>query len=126
RAQLEALTDLAATTDVTVYALDPCEELWDDVAGRRAADVTTDPLPLVLWGRPVRDTLSALVERTGGDLEARFADAGPGDGATARDRLLADVRLRRAPSLTEAGEPAREAGVVVLACPNARREIEVT
>src|SRR5262249_14644114 len=37
RAQLEALTDLAATTDVTVYVLDPCEELWDDVAGRRAA-----------------------------------------------------------------------------------------
>ena len=125
RAQLEALTDLAATTDVTVYALDPCEELWDDVAGRRAADVTTDPLPLVLWGRPVRDTLSALVERTGGDLEARFADPGPGDGATARDRLLADVRRRRAPSLTDAAEPARDAGVVVLACPNARREIEV-
>ena len=31
RAQLEALTDLAQTTDVTVYVLDPCEELWDDV-----------------------------------------------------------------------------------------------
>src|SRR6185295_5055378 len=30
RAQLEALSDLAATTDVTVYVLDPCEELWDD------------------------------------------------------------------------------------------------
>ena len=34
RAQLEALTDLATTTDVTVYLLDPCEELWDDVSGR--------------------------------------------------------------------------------------------
>jgi len=123
RAQLEALTDLGATTDVTVYVLDPCEELWDDVAGRRAADVSTDPLPLVLWGRPVRDTLSAIVERTGGDLEARFADP---SGATARDRLLEDVRLRRAPSLVATGEPTAEsAGVVVLACPNARREIEV-
>ncbi|HEX2690545.1 MAG TPA: exodeoxyribonuclease V subunit gamma [Kofleriaceae bacterium] len=173
RAQLEALTDLSATTEVTVYALDPCEELWDDVAGRRAADVTTDPLPLVLWGRPVRDTLSALVERTGGDLEARFGvdevpdlpdeqdrqsgqdeqgeqggqdeQSGQGErdepgGAgrvdwhpatartpTARDLLLADVRMRRAPSLPVPGEPvaAHEAGVVVLACPNARREIEV-
>jgi exodeoxyribonuclease V gamma subunit len=125
RAQLEALTDLAATTDVTVYVLDPCEELWDDVAGRRAADVTTDPLPLVLWGRPMRDTLSALVERTGGDLDARFDEA---SGATARDRLLEDVRMRRAPSLVGPGEPpppAQGAGVVVLACPNARREIEV-
>jgi exodeoxyribonuclease V gamma subunit len=167
RAQLEALTDLSATTDVTVYVLDPCEELWDDVAGRRAAEAATDPLPLVLWGRPVRDTLSALVERTGGDLEARFdgsneptgepdapdapdapdtdireardargaRDARDASGAyravnrspTARDRLLADVRMRRAPSLAAAGEPARahDAGVVVLACPNARREIEV-
>ena len=126
RAQLEALTDLSATTDVTVYVLDPCEELWDDVAGRRAADVTTDPLPLVLWGRPVRDTLSALVERSGGDLEARFDD-GAGDAATtARDHMLADVRARRAPSLTASTEPATGgAGVVVLACPNARREIEV-
>ncbi|HEU4728015.1 MAG TPA: exodeoxyribonuclease V subunit gamma [Kofleriaceae bacterium] len=133
RAQLEALTDLSDTTEIIVYALDPCEELWDDVAGRRAAEVTTDPLPLVLWGRPVRDTLSALVERTGGDVEARFAGApglaDPADPAsptkgTARDRLLADVRARRAPG-PAAGEPTRDAGVTVLACPNARREIEV-
>jgi len=121
RAQLEALSDLSETTDVTVYVLDPCEELWDDVAGRRAADATTDPLPLVLWGRPVRDTLSALVERTGGDLEARFAEPG---GTTARDRLLEDVRRRSGPRVA-AAEPAADAGVTVLACPNARREIEV-
>ncbi|HSR97682.1 MAG TPA: exodeoxyribonuclease V subunit gamma, partial [Kofleriaceae bacterium] len=157
RAQLEALSDLAATTDVTVYVLDPCEELWDDVAGRRTAEQALDPLPLVLWGRPVRDTLSALVERTAGDLEARFGD---GSGATARDRMLADVRARRAPQVDEGPDVAGAAsiagaasvagaasiagaspiagaasiggaasiagaGVTVLACPNARREIEV-
>jgi exodeoxyribonuclease V gamma subunit len=124
RAQLDALTDLAQTTDVTVYVLDPCEELWDDVEGRRAAHSltgTTDPLPLVLWGRPVRDTLSALIERTGGDLEARFDDD---VGATARDRLLADVRLRRSPTPPAPGDEP-PAGVTVLACANARREIEV-
>jgi exodeoxyribonuclease V gamma subunit len=120
RAQLEALSDLSATTDVTVYVLDPCEELWDDVAGRRA-DATGDPLPLVLWGRPVRDTLSALVERTGGDLDARFVDTG---GASARDRLLGDVRRRRGAAVAP-DERAADAGVTVLACPNARREIEV-
>jgi exodeoxyribonuclease V gamma subunit len=119
RAQLEALTDLASTSDVTVYVLDPCEELWDDVAGRAAVVAgCEDPLPLVLWGRPVRDTLAALVERTGGDVEGRFAVDAP---VTARERLLADVRARRLPS----GEPAGEAGVAVLACPNARREVEV-
>ncbi len=119
RAQLEALTDLAQTTDVTVYVLDPCRELWDDVGGRKGAQdgVTTDPLPLVLWGKPVRDTLSALVERTGGDLEDRFADLG---GDSARERLLADVQLRAAPAGPASGPP----GVTVLACPNVRREIE--
>jgi exodeoxyribonuclease V gamma subunit len=126
RAQLEALTDLAATTDVSVYILDPCEELWDDVAGR-ATETVIDPLPLVLWGRPVRDTLAALVERTGGDLDARFgepeAPAGA-VGATARDRLLADVRTRRMPDPTLEA-PVRDAGVGVLACPNPRREVEV-
>lgn len=123
RAQLEALSDLSATSEVTLYVTDPCEELWDDVAGRRAAEATTDPLPLVLWGRPVRDTLGALVERTGGDLEARFIDSdGPPSALT---RLLADVRARRTPSPLPSGEPATDAGVTVLACPNARREIEV-
>ena len=122
RAQLEALTDLAATTDVTVYVLDPCEELWDDVAGRRAAAAaeTADPLPLVLWGRPVRDTLAALVERSGGDVEGWFAGA---TGATGLARLLEDVRVRRTASV--APPAAGAAGVTVLACPNPRREIEV-
>ena len=141
RAQLEALTDLAATTDVTIYIVDPCEELWDDVGGRRAASLpaeggaASEPLPLVLWGRPVRDTLSALVERTGGDLDGRFADSA---GDTARDRLLADVRARRthdqslarpsgrASETPDDGGPATaDAGVGVLACPNPRREVEV-
>ncbi|MGE0402026.1 MAG: exodeoxyribonuclease V subunit gamma [Kofleriaceae bacterium] len=120
RAQLEALTDLATTTDVTVYALDPCEELWDDVGGRRTLAMTetaVDPLPLVLWGKPIRDTLAALVERTGGDVDAVFGD---GRAVTARERLLDDVRARRVP----AGEPVAETGASVLACPNARREIE--
>ncbi|MBL9017505.1 MAG: exodeoxyribonuclease V subunit gamma [Myxococcales bacterium] len=119
RAQLEALTDLAQTTDVTVYVLDPCRELWDDVGGRKTAQdgTVTDPLPLVLWGKPVRDTLAALVERTGGDLEDRFVESA---GDSARERLLADVQVRAAPASTASGEP----GITVLACPNVRREIE--
>jgi exodeoxyribonuclease V gamma subunit len=174
RTQLDALTDLAATTDVTVYILDPCRELWDDVINRRrmtlpagtgepapvagaepAADgsapaggdpdadpgaapdeagepeaaapapepldlTTPDPLPLVLWGRPVRDTLSALVERSGGHLEGRFVEAAP---RSARERLLADVLVRATPP-APGTPPSAEPGVTVLACPNARREIE--
>ncbi|MFN0246898.1 MAG: exodeoxyribonuclease V subunit gamma [Kofleriaceae bacterium] len=133
RAQLEALTDLATTTDVTVYALDPCEELWDDVGGRKALAMSTegatDPLPLVLWGKPIRDTLAALVERSGGDVDAVFVDQDP---VTARERLLEDVRARRVPIDLRApfgsspiGERETSApGTTVFACPNARREIE--
>lgn len=128
RAQLEALTDLGQTTDVTVYLLDPCRELWDDVAGRRAAEDATDPLPLVLWGRPVRDTIAALVERTGGDIEDRFV-AEP--ATSARERMLADARDRvfapkpDADIVTAAPRTGTDdAGVTVLACPNARREVE--
>jgi exodeoxyribonuclease V gamma subunit len=120
RSQLEALSDLAATSEVVAFVLDPCRELWDDVDGRGAVDRTTDPLPLVLWGRPVRDTLGALIERTGGDLEDRFSSSGDRTGDSARERLLADVRDRGVPS-----SGAGAAGVTVLACPNARREIEV-
>jgi exodeoxyribonuclease V gamma subunit len=172
RTQLDALTDLAATTDVTVYILDPCRELWDDVINRRRMtaaagtgepapvaeaapaaegdapregdldrdagpdqageleaaapapeplDLTTpDPLPLVLWGRPVRDTLSALVERSGGHLEGRFVATAP---RSARERLLADVLARATPP-APGSPPSAEPGVTVLACPNARREIE--
>ncbi len=132
RAQLEALTDLAATTPVTVYLLDPCEELWDDVSGRKRAtavvpgggvnpspSISGDPLLLSLWGRAVRDTLGALVERTGGDVEGAFVRPPP---ITARDHMLADVLDRRVP-VNPPTSAAR--GVAVLACPSPRREVEI-
>ncbi|HEV7558692.1 MAG TPA: exodeoxyribonuclease V subunit gamma, partial [Kofleriaceae bacterium] len=118
RAQLEALTDLATTTDVVIYALDPCRELWDDIGGRSTTEAGIDPMPLVLWGRPIRDTLSSLVDRAAGDLDARFVDDTP---VTALGRLLADVSTRQLPR----GDVMTDAGVTVLACPNLRREIEV-
>ena len=43
-----------------------------------------------LWGRPVRDTLGALVERTGGDLDGAFVDG------RRRDRARAPARRCRA------------------------------
>lgn len=119
RAQLEALTDLGQHSDVTVYLLDPCAELWDDVSGRSRATSTEDPLLLSLWGRAVRDTLGALVERTGGDVEDAFVDEPPG---TALQAMLADVRARVPASAATATESI--AGVSVLACPSERRELE--
>ncbi len=76
-----------------------------------------------LWGRAVRDTLGALVERSGGDVEAAFGDAPP---ATAVARMLGDVRARRpaAPAAPAVGTPGEPAGVTILACPSERRELE--
>jgi exodeoxyribonuclease V gamma subunit len=96
RSQLEALTDLASTTDVIVFLLDPCAQLWDDVSGRAKAESRVDPLPLALWGRATRDTLGALVERTGGDLADSFEE--PAEISTAREALLADVLQRQLPA----------------------------
>ena len=121
RAQLEALTDLAQHGDVTVYLLDPCAELWDDVSSRaKVGTANEDPLLLSLWGRAARDTLGALVERTGGDVDDAFVQAEP---ATALQQMLADVAARSAPRLAEQGE-SPHAGVTVLACPSERRELE--
>jgi exodeoxyribonuclease V gamma subunit len=117
RAQLEALTALAMTSDVTAYVLDPCEELWDDVAGRKRATSSGDPLLLGLWGRAVRSTVGALVERTNGDIDGAFVDIAP---TTALHAMLADVRARKLPS----GDVYEDAGVKILACPGERREIE--
>jgi exodeoxyribonuclease V gamma subunit len=115
RGQLEALTQLAEKTDVTVYWLDPCEPLWDDV---RRVDAAAEPLPLALWGRAARDTLGALVERTSGNVEDAFIGS---DAASTLHDLMNDVLARRLPE----ARSARPAGLSILACPNARREIEV-
>ena len=114
RAQLEALTDLGQHSDVTVYLLDPCAELWDDVSGR--GRVGEDPLLLQLWGRAARDTLGALIERTGGDVDDAFVDEDRGDALHA---MLEDVRTR-----TLASTQIEAAGVSVLACSSERRELE--
>lgn len=124
RAQLEALTDLSATTDVTVLLLDPCAELWDDASGRSRTDEAAtlgDPLPLTLWGRAVRDTLGALVERTSGDIDDAFVDEEP---RTVREQLMTDVLHRRSVATVTSTAEA-DAGVTVLACPDPRREIEI-
>lgn len=128
RAYLDALSDLGATSDITLYLMNPCQELWEDVG---AGQLGNEPAPLVLWGRPIRDTVSALIERTSGDFEDRFLDPvdelPPGARApTALAQLLSDV-LRRTSRESGRGPAGRHArpGVTILDCPSIRRELEV-
>lgn len=128
RAYLDALTDLGSTSDITLYLMNPCQELWEDVG---AGQLGNEPAPLVLWGRPIRDTVSALIERTSGDFEDRFVDPTeelpPGARApTALAQLLGDVlrRTSRESGRWAMGRGVRP-GVTILDCPSIRRELEV-
>lgn len=135
RVYLEALAYLAEARPVTVLALSPCALYWGDVARpprrRGAVAVSPDePLALARWGGPGRDTLAALAELSDGDIDDRFADdAGdPSDDATtARERWAFDTLVRAAPPVLAepASAPVRAAGLMVLACPSAARELEV-
>jgi exodeoxyribonuclease V gamma subunit len=120
------LEKLAATTDVHVYGLSPCEGFWEDVDPR-------DPALLHQWGRPGREHVRALNAAAAFDHDDRFVDPldvrGAGrEGGRART-LLATVQsdiLRRerreaspAPSAFDGDE-----SLVVLEHASIRRELE--
>jgi exodeoxyribonuclease V gamma subunit len=139
---------LAETREVWLFTLNPCQELWEDVETerelrRRQARFPgplpapeedpyglfqdTENLPLRYWGRPGREHVRLLDDLTDCDFTARFAEpGGTGPGAASLlEALQADV-LRRAPTGERAPRPewARDGSIRVLACPDARREVE--
>jgi exodeoxyribonuclease V gamma subunit len=119
---------------VTLYALNPCQEFWEDVAGRRAREATEDPPLLRLWGRPGREHVRLLDALTDCDFDAAFV--GPEVAPEASDtalplfaagpsllaRLQADI-LHRAPP-ADAPQRERDPSLRILACPSVRREVE--
>lgn len=139
----QALAALSARTELHVYALNPCEEFWEDALSDaearrrlRRARATDDDDPYALlsgvestllraWGRPGREHVAMLDELTGFDAHARFEE--PGD-ATRLARIQSSI-LHRAP-LAQASEAqpdprdASDGSVRLLACPSIRREIE--
>jgi exodeoxyribonuclease V gamma subunit len=58
---------LGRTDEIVVYALTPCEGLWEDVE-------TRDPAPLALWGRAGREHVRALNVIASFDHDDRFVD----------------------------------------------------
>lgn len=126
-----------------VYALNPCQEFWDDLEGpgrrtlRRNLDLEdpeapgweTDPFGLQepgesdllrRWGRAGREKIRLLNELNDWDFEGVFQD--PGDG-TLLAALQQDILFRR-PSGLASGPSIQDGSVQIHACPNPRREAE--
>jgi len=136
RAEHLALAALARTTDVHVYALDPCREFWEDAEAPRAvarrllrapdADVeaalggpATESGLLGAWGRPAREHLVVLRDLAGYAADERWAAPERSAAATTLEALQRSL-LDRAP--VAAREP--DQSVRFLGCPSVRREVE--
>lgn len=147
RLYYDALGALGDTSDVAIYALNPCMEYWEDVPNgwsvlsrsrfkRRTdppalnllqADDTLfeddeDPPPLKLWGRPGRDNIRMLNLLTDCNFQTAFVD--PLETSdTLLHRLQHDV-LVRAPMGTPQYDY-EDDSLVILQCPTIQREIEI-
>ncbi|MFH0902766.1 MAG: exodeoxyribonuclease V subunit gamma [Pseudomonadota bacterium] len=122
---LEALSSLV---DVDVYALNPCQEFWEDIGNSAEPDWQLAPLapdnpPLRWWGRPGREGIRALNELTGCDFVSCFADP-----LAATDTLL--HRLQHDILLAEPERSGNrpldldaDGSIRILACAGVRQEI---
>ena len=115
----ELLDRIAPVTDVSIYALSPCEGFWEDADAR-------DPAPLRLWGRPGREQVRTWNAIARFDHDDRFVDPLEGGRRTLLHQIQSDV-LRREPA-RESVDPRRrfddDASFVVLEHASVRRELE--
>ena len=129
----------ARRVEVHLYALNPCQEFWDDLpteaeqrrrsqrlavlpgsqdeADPYALESEADPLLLRRWGRPGRENVRLLNEISDCDFQSAF----PEPDRTTLLRRVQDALQQRA--ACEPGEP--DASLRILACPNPAREAEV-
>ena len=132
---------------LSIYALNPCREFWEDIDTSRrnsrngwtrrgtklaaSLDACEDPFELgaadnralELWGRPGREYIRLLNEISECDFEPHFIDIERGASFSLLARVQADIldRTREAPA--DSGEPADAIGLI--ACPGVRREVEI-
>lgn len=148
RLYYDALGALGDTSDVYIYALNPCMEYWEDVpngwaVARRARfkrrrddqpvlnlltvddalfEDDEDPPPLKLWGRPGRDNIRMLNLLTDCNFETDFTDP-----LEVEDTLLHRIQhdiLVRAP-MGAPSQAYRDDSLVILQCPTVQREVEI-
>jgi exodeoxyribonuclease V gamma subunit len=96
--------------------------LGEDPYGLESA---RENLALRLWGRPGRENIRLLNDRTGGDFVGRFVpNQRPGRRPTLLARLQDDILDRTASPAPDAALTA-DGSLQVLPCPGVRRELEI-
>jgi exodeoxyribonuclease V gamma subunit len=130
------LAALAARTEVFVYALNPCRELWEEGGpGPVPPAGPDDPFgllrdgenePLQRWGRPGRENIRLLKGLSDLEPEERFVDPLE-DGKTLLTQLQHDILAREPPPSLDgaAFDLDRDGSLRILPCPDVRREAEI-
>ena len=138
---LRAFETASAKVDINLYALNPCQEFWDDLPSeaevRREAlrqkqspvpaapddpyalETGEDPLLLRRWGRPGRENIRLLNEISGCDFENAFPEE-PEDPKNLLESLQDNLRFRKTSASADPDDSLR-----ILACPSPAREAEV-
>ncbi len=147
QAYAEIFARLGKCGALSIYALNPCREFWEDLNTSRR-DATTnwvhrgsridgelekseDPFGLAaadnraleLWGLPGREYIRLLNELSDCDFESNFIDQPDGKDASLLSRVQQDILDRsRGAELRDAASPA---SIRFLACPGIQREVEI-
>jgi len=147
QAYAEIFARLGKLGALSIYALNPCREFWEDLdTSRRSTrpnwvhrgsriggdlDSSEDPFGLAaadnraleLWGRPGREYIRLLNELSDCDFESNFIDDAAGNATSLLSQLQQDILDRsRGVELASAGSTA---SIRFLACPGIQREVEI-
>ncbi|HVA80446.1 MAG TPA: exodeoxyribonuclease V subunit gamma [Candidatus Binataceae bacterium] len=133
---------------ISIYALNPCREFWEDLDSSRrssganwahrtarlgaALDASEDPFglsvadnrALELWGRPGREYIRLLNELSDCDFDSNFIDHPGAQAMTLLARFQQDI-LDRAPAPPSPAPAEPEPSIRFFACPGVRREVEI-
>ncbi|MBK8010582.1 MAG: exodeoxyribonuclease V subunit gamma [Deltaproteobacteria bacterium] len=131
--EASVLDALRETRDVYVYALNPCEEFWEDASRRPLREdkdedddeeaSTSEPVLLTTWGGSARASIRVLNALSNFDFENHFEPRRLPEAPGSRLReLQADVRTRRPHG--PANAPCVDDSLHIMACASVRRELE--
>ncbi len=143
QASQRVLWRLAQKTRVFVYALNPCQEFWEDVASRKTGPARiigketsengdlfgltsdTENDALRLWGRPGREQIRILNELAGCDFEDAFESPLAHEPETLLRRVQHGILIRESSGTREERPRASsDHSISVLLCASRRREVE--